>query len=93
MAQSESAYRADMKYKAEKTKRVTLRFYPADEDVYAHLQKQDSMQGYVKRLIREDMGAWYEPATDEVACKVCGYTSTADRAAKHRQCPRCHGQQ
>lgn len=26
-----------------------------DADIIAHLSKQDSMQGYVKRLIREDI--------------------------------------
>lgn len=55
MAQSEAARKADMKYKAEKTKRLTIRFYPADEDVFRHLQEQPSKQGYIKQLIREDM--------------------------------------
>jgi len=53
---SEATKRADAKYKAEKTTQLTLRFYPSDADVLAHLQKQDSKQGYIKRLIREDMG-------------------------------------
>ncbi len=26
-----------------------------DADIIAHLEKQDSMQGYIKRLIREDI--------------------------------------
>ena len=55
MARSEAAKRADAKYKAEKTTQFTLRFYPSDEDVLAHLQKQESKQGYIKRLIRADM--------------------------------------
>lgn len=55
MARSESARKADAKYKAEKTKQLVVRFYPADADILEHLQKQDSKQGYIKRLIREDM--------------------------------------
>lgn len=55
MARSESARKADAKYKAEKTKQLVIRFYPADQDILEHLQAQDSKQGYIKRLIREDM--------------------------------------
>ena len=55
MAMSESAKRADRKYKDEKTKRVAVRFYPAEADIYAHLEAQPNKQGYIKRLIREDM--------------------------------------
>ena len=55
MARSDSAKKADAKYKAEKTKQLVIRFYPADADIHEHLQKQDSKQGYIKQLIREDM--------------------------------------
>ena len=55
VARSESAKKADAKYKAEKTKQLVIRFYPADQDILEHLQAQDSKQGYIKRLIREDM--------------------------------------
>lgn len=55
VARSDSAKRADAKYKAEKTKQLVIRFYPADADILEHLQEQDSKQGYIKRLIREDM--------------------------------------
>ena len=56
MARSEAAKKADQRYKAEKTKQLVIRFYPADADILEHLQAQDSKQGYIKRLIREDMG-------------------------------------
>ena len=56
MARSEAAKKADQRYKAEKTKQLVVRFYPADADVLEHLQAQESKQGYIKRLIREDMG-------------------------------------
>ena len=55
MARSESAKKADAKYKAEKTRQLVIRFYPADADILEHLQQQDSKQGYIKQLIREDM--------------------------------------
>ena len=60
MARSEAAKRADAKYKAEKTTQLVIRFYPADRDILAHLRGQGSMQGYIKRLIREDMGRGQE---------------------------------
>lgn len=55
MATSEAAKRADKRYKAEKTKQVVIRFYPADMDVLEYLRSQDSIQGYIKALIRSDM--------------------------------------
>ena len=55
VARSESAKKADQKYKAEKTTQMVVRFYPKDADILAHLQNQESKQGYIKRLIREDM--------------------------------------
>jgi hypothetical protein len=87
MAQSEAAYKADMKYKAEKTKRVTLRFYPADEDVYEHLQKQPSMQGYVKRLIREDMAkvAGYTHMPEVMRNAAAAAIREAEKASSHGQ--------
>ena len=55
VARSDAAKKADAKYKASKTKQLVIRFYPADEDIYEHLQRQASKQGYIKQLIREDM--------------------------------------
>ena len=60
MARSESARKADAKYKAEKTRQLVVRFYPADADILGHLQGQESKQGYIKRLIREDMARGQE---------------------------------
>lgn len=57
MAYSEAHKRADMKYKRDKTTQFALRFYNATEgDMIAHLQSQPNKQGYIKRLILEDMG-------------------------------------
>lgn len=55
MARSEAARKADQRYKAEKTKQMVVRFYPAESEIYEHLQSQGNKQGYIKRLIREDM--------------------------------------
>ena len=55
MTRRESAKKADAKYKSEKTKQLVIRFYPGDQDMLEHLQAQESKQGYIKRLIREDM--------------------------------------
>lgn len=55
MARSEAAKKADQRYKAEKTKQAVVRFYPAESEIYEHLQAQPNKAGYIKRLIREDM--------------------------------------
>lgn len=52
---SEAQRKAVAKYNKEKTKVFQLRFYPTDMDMYDHIQAQPNKQGYVKRLIREDM--------------------------------------
>ena len=55
MARTEASKRADAKYKADKTTQLVIRFYPKDSAILEHLQKQESKQGYIKRLIAEDM--------------------------------------
>jgi hypothetical protein len=52
---SESAKRAKAKYKAEKTKKVLLEFYPTEADLIEHLNRQPKKQTYIKNLIREDI--------------------------------------
>ena len=51
---SEAQLRAVKKYK-EKVKRITVDFYPADEELWDHIQAQDNKQGYIKDLIRKDI--------------------------------------
>lgn len=53
---SDAQKRATEKYKREKTHAFTLRFFPADADVWEHLSKQPRKAEYIKRLIRRDMG-------------------------------------
>ena len=52
---TEAQMRANAKYQREKTTTVSVRFYPAEAGILAWLQEQPNKQGYIKRLIREDM--------------------------------------
>lgn len=46
------------KYDKANTKGVYLKLNKkTDKDILEHLQKQESKQGYIKDLIRKDMGA------------------------------------
>lgn len=51
---SEAQLKAVKKYK-EKVKRTTVDFHPTESDLWEHLQEQPNKQGYIKKLIREDM--------------------------------------
>ena len=55
MAASEAQKRATAKYMREKVRRKSLDFYGTDADIWEWLQSKDNAQGYIKRLIREDM--------------------------------------
>ena len=55
---SESQKKAAKKYKEkykEKVNRITTDFYPADKELWDHVQSQGNKQGYIKSLIRKDM--------------------------------------
>lgn len=54
---SDAQKRADRKYKAEKTWQLGLRFYRTESDIWEFLTAQDNKQGFVKRLIRQEMDA------------------------------------
>ena len=48
--------KAIQKYDAANTKQVHLKLnLKTDADILEHLEKQESVQGYIKHLIREDM--------------------------------------
>lgn len=53
---TEAQKRADRKYKAEKTQQIIVRFYPTERDLIEHMDRQDNKQGYIKSLIRADIG-------------------------------------
>lgn len=53
---SEAQIRASIKYNAKMIKQIKLALNKAtDADVIEWLEQQDNMQGYIKKLIREDM--------------------------------------
>lgn len=56
MTVSEAQKRANGKYRKEKVKQVVVRFYPSDADAYAWLKSKENVSGYLKELIRRDMG-------------------------------------
>jgi hypothetical protein len=51
---SDAQKKARNKYNAQR-QRLTMDFYPPDADLWAHINKQESKQGYIKDLIRKDM--------------------------------------
>ena len=51
---SEAQRKAVAKYK-QKVKRITIDFYPAEEEMWKHIQNQPKKQTYIKDLIRSDM--------------------------------------
>lgn len=54
--QTEARKKASSKYKKLNTKNISLRFYiNTEQDLITHLEKQPNKQGYIKKLIREDM--------------------------------------
>ena len=47
---------ATPQYDRENTRRVNLKLNKkTDDDIIRHLEAQENIQGYLKRLIREDM--------------------------------------
>ena len=56
MATSEAQKRATLRYDAKSTKQYHLKLnLKTDADVIARLETVESMQGYIKKLIRQDM--------------------------------------
>ncbi len=55
MAVSEAQKRASAKYFKSKLTQKVVRFGPNDADILRHLEQQENMSGYIKKLIREDM--------------------------------------
>jgi hypothetical protein len=55
---SDAQLRAVKKYKEkykEKVNRISLDFYPTEQDLWDHVQTQEKKQTYIKSLIRQDM--------------------------------------
>ena len=54
---TEAQKRATVKYDAKNTKQYHLKLnLNTDADIIQHLEQQESIQGYIKALIRKDMG-------------------------------------
>lgn len=51
---SEAQLKAVKKYN-EKTKRITIRFFPSEMELWELIQSQPNKQGYIKDLIRKAM--------------------------------------
>ncbi len=51
---TEAEKKAKKKYR-DKGKRLTVDFYPSEADLISHIESQPNKQGYIKRLIWEDM--------------------------------------
>ena len=51
---SDAQLRAVKKYR-KKTNRITIDFYPTEEELWKHIQSQPKKQTYIKDLIRKDM--------------------------------------
>lgn len=65
--------RATERYQKEKVKQQAVKFYPADMDLWEHLQKQPNKMGYVKALIRADMEGRGHTMNEStvIYCKGC----------------------
>lgn len=56
MSTREARHKAVRKYQAENTKLLQIRLnFRTDQDIFDKLSAEESMSGYVKRLIREDI--------------------------------------
>jgi hypothetical protein len=84
---SEAQKKALKNYRA-KVKRFTVDFSPSDAELYEHIQKQPNKQGYVKALIRADMGKLqgrWAFVGDACVCSICNNASIQD----YYFCPEC----
>lgn len=54
MALTEAQKRAKAKYN-EKVTKVTIEFYPAEDELLQKVNEQPSKQAYIKELIRKDL--------------------------------------
>ena len=52
---SDAQKKATAEYRKKNVKQVSVRFYPSEQDIFDHMEKQGGRAAYIKRLIREDM--------------------------------------
>lgn len=77
--------RALKKYKSN-VNRITIDFPPSDAELWEHVQKQPNKQGYIKSLIRADMGQSKPPAK---WIEHKGYYDEHYDFVKPVECPNC----
>ncbi len=52
---TQAQLKATEKYRKQNIKSFTLKFFPADHDLYEYLQQQPKKAEYLRDLIRKDM--------------------------------------
>lgn len=55
MAETDAQRKANLKYKKESTKTISVTFFPKDMDLYNHAKAQPNKAEYIRELIRRDM--------------------------------------
>ena len=55
MAQSEAKKASTQKYKTDKCKTLTIRFYPTDMELLDYVKSKENTAKFIKDCIREDM--------------------------------------
>jgi hypothetical protein len=55
MAYTDAQKEANERYRKANVTQKTIRFYPTEADLIAHVEKQPKKQTYIKDLIRADM--------------------------------------
>lgn len=51
---SDAQKRASAKYRQTKVKQVNIKFFPSEQYLFDHMDKQGGRGSYIKRLIKED---------------------------------------
>ncbi len=52
---SDAQKKATAKYRKENVRQISVRFYPSEQDLFEHMEKQGGRAAYIKGLIRADM--------------------------------------
>lgn len=55
MPESDAQRRANLKYKRENTKTISVTFFPNDMELYNYAKSKPNKAAYIRDLIREDM--------------------------------------
>lgn len=76
--------KAQAKYDAKATKQIKLKLnITSDKDILDKLDQMDNKQGYIKELIRKDIGS----SQDNFSCTNCGHYFKDSEVKNY--CPEC----